>query len=113
MNSYYVTAFLRNTDVGLGGADLHVLLVSFMLPRALIRQRHFGVFPCVLQAHQPQCASTRFRDNRLGKPDASAFRLIKSGAVQLNKDDRKAGRRHALNHRARLQRRRKSARIIL
>jgi hypothetical protein len=46
-------------------------------------QRHFAVFSCVLQAHQPQCASTRFRDKRLGKPDASAFRLIKSGAVQL------------------------------
>jgi hypothetical protein len=51
---------------------------------SLIRQRHLGVFLCVLQAHQPQCASTRIRDNRLGKPDASAFRLIKSGAAQLN-----------------------------
>jgi streptogramin lyase len=49
----------------------------------LFRQRHFGVFLCILQAHQPQCASTRSWDNRLGKPDASAFRLIKSGAVQL------------------------------
>jgi hypothetical protein len=41
---------------------------------------------CILQAHQPQCASTRFRDNRLGKPDASTFRLIKSGAVQPGQD---------------------------
>jgi hypothetical protein len=36
MNSYDVSASLRDADVGLGETDLHVVMVSSILPLALV-----------------------------------------------------------------------------